>query len=165
MALIRISKFEEAIRVLSEAVRLKPDWAQAHLNLGVAYIKLKDRQKALEQHEILKKLNPEVAKTLFDIIEEPGKVISGGILNGRALSLPKPSYPPSARAQRVSGVVAVQVTIDEEGNVIAAKAISGHPLLHADSVWAARQARFAPTTLEGKPVKVTGVITYNFVAQ
>ena len=59
----------------------------------------------------------------------------------------------------------VQVTIDEYGNVIAARAVSGHPLLQAAAVAAARQAKFAPTFLLGEAVKVTGVITYNFAAQ
>ena len=59
----------------------------------------------------------------------------------------------------------VQVLIDEEGYVISAEAVSGHPLLQATSVAAAREARFAPTRLEGQPVKVAGVIQYNFVAQ
>jgi protein TonB len=57
----------------------------------------------------------------------------------------------------------VQVTIDEQGNVVSAKAVSGDPLLKAASEEAARNSRFAPTTLQGIPVKVTGVIYYNFV--
>ena len=59
----------------------------------------------------------------------------------------------------------VQVVIDENGNVISARAVSGHPLLQAVAVGAARQAKFSPTKLSGQPVKVTGIITYNFVAQ
>lgn len=89
--------------------------------------------------------------------------ISGGVLNGKALSLPRPSYPRDARAERAGGAVTVQVTIDEEGNVISANAASGHPLLREASERAARQAKFSPTLVEGKPVKVTGVIVYNFV--
>lgn len=95
----------------------------------------------------------------------PRAPISGGVLNGKAISLPKPSYPPIARAAHASGTVAVQVTIDENGNVISAHAVSGHPLLQAVAVAAARGAKFSPTKLSGQPVKVTGVITYNFVAQ
>src|SRR5687768_7144843 len=91
--------------------------------------------------------------------------ISGGVLNGKAISLPKPAYPPIARAAHASGTVVVQVLIDENGNVVSAKAVSGHPLLQAVAVSAARQARFSPTKLSGQPVKVTGVIQYNFVAQ
>ena len=90
-------------------------------------------------------------------------VINGGVVNGKALSLAKPSYPAAAQAVRASGAVNVRVTIDEVGNVIAAEAISGHPLLRAASVSAARESRFSPTMLEGQPVKVTGIIVYNYM--
>ncbi len=93
----------------------------------------------------------------------PPKQISGGVLNGKATSLPKPPYPPAARAVRASGAVTVQVLIDESGRVVSASAVSGHPLLRAAAVQAARGARFSPTQLSGQPVKVSGVITYNFV--
>jgi TonB family protein len=90
---------------------------------------------------------------------------AGKVLNGLAVSLPKPEYPSAAKAVRASGIVGVEVTIDEEGNVISASAVSGHPLLQTASVKAAQQAKFRPALLEGKPVKVTGIIVYNFVAQ
>ena len=95
----------------------------------------------------------------------PRAPISGGVLNGKAISLPKPAYPAIARAAHASGTVVVQVLIDENGSVVSAHAVSGHPLLQAVAVGAARQARFSPTKLSGQPVKVTGVIQYNFVAQ
>jgi protein TonB len=95
----------------------------------------------------------------------PRAPISGGVLNGKAISLPKPPYPQIARAAHASGTVVVQVLIDENGSVVSAHAVSGHPLLQAVAVQAARQARFSPTKLSGQPVKVTGVIQYNFVAQ
>lgn len=94
--------------------------------------------------------------------DEAGKTISGGVVNGKARNLVRPQYPPAARAVNASGQVQVQVTIDENGSIISATAISGHPLLRAASVEAARQSQFMPTLLEGKPVKVTGVIVYNF---
>ena len=91
--------------------------------------------------------------------------INGGILNGKALSLPQPPYPPIAQQANAAGTVLVQVVIDETGNVISAHATSGHPLLQSAAVAAARQAKFAPTSLMGEPVKVTGVLSYNFVAR
>jgi len=91
------------------------------------------------------------------------KVISGGVLNGKAANLPKPEYPPAARAVRASGTVTVQVLVDVDGKVITASAVGGHPLLQSAAVTAARAARFAPTLLSGQPVKVSGVIVYNFV--
>jgi protein TonB len=95
----------------------------------------------------------------------PPKTISGGVLNGKAVSLPKPAYPQIARAAKASGTVVVQVTIDESGRVVSASAISGHPLLKAAAVQAAYGARFSPTLLSGQPVKVTGTINYNFMGQ
>lgn len=96
---------------------------------------------------------------------EKRKPISGGVLNGKALVLPKPDYPIDARTAGAAGAVAVQVTVDESGMVIEAKAISGHPLLQPPSVNAALQARFSPTSLMGEPVKVSGVLVFNFVRQ
>ncbi|HEX8846636.1 MAG TPA: TonB family protein [Pyrinomonadaceae bacterium] len=98
-------------------------------------------------------------------VPKPRAPISGGVLNGKAVSLPKPPYPAIAKAAHASGTVTVQVTIDELGRVISARAVSGHPLLQQAAVQAAYGARFTPTQLSGQPVKVTGVILYNFVAQ
>lgn len=91
------------------------------------------------------------------------KTISGGVLNGKATSLPQPPYPPQARAVRASGTVSVAVKIDENGNVVSASAVSGNPLLKAAAEQAARRAKFSPTKLSGQAVSVTGVITYNFI--
>jgi len=88
--------------------------------------------------------------------------ISGGVLNGKAISLPAPEYPAIAKQAKASGAVTVKVLVDENGAVISAQAVSGHPLLQAAAVTAARQARFSPTLLMGEPVKVSGVIVYNF---
>ena len=106
-----------------------------------------------------------IVGTRTEGIVSPEGALKGGVLNGKAMELPRPVYPAIARAAHASGTVVVQVLIDEDGYVIAARAISGHPLLQAVSVAAAREARFTPTRLEGEPVKVSGVIEYNFVAQ
>ena len=92
-------------------------------------------------------------------------MIEGGVLNGKATSLPIPGYPDIARAARASGVVTVQVAVDEQGSVVSATPISGHPLLQGAATNAARQAKFSPTYLQGQPVSVTGQLIYNFVAQ
>jgi Ca-activated chloride channel family protein len=85
-----------------------------------------------------------------------------GQLNSRALSLPKPAYPETARRMRAEGVVKVLVTIDESGRVISARAEGGHVLLRESAVSAARQARFTPALVSGQPVAVSGFITYMF---
>ena len=93
----------------------------------------------------------------------PKIVKAPDILNSRALLLPKPQYPSMARNIRLQGKVSIQVLIDESGKVISAKAVSGHPLFIGESQRAAMMARFSPTTINGQAVKVSGVITYNFV--
>ncbi len=95
----------------------------------------------------------------------PTMPVSSGVVNGRAISLPRPAYPALARAAHASGIVSVQVTIDEEGKVIAARAVAGHPLLQTAAVQAARRAQFTPVRLSGQAVKVTGVINYNFLSE
>lgn len=89
--------------------------------------------------------------------------ISGGILNGKAVSKPAPSYPAEARAAGASGTVVVRILVGEDGTVESAEAVSGHPLLHDAAVEAAKKSRFSPTRLSGQPVKVSGTVTYNFV--
>lgn len=93
------------------------------------------------------------------------RVVSKGVITGLALSLPKPAYPAIARQARAFGAVNVQVLIDESGKVISAKAVGGHPLLLAAAQQAAYGARFSPTKLGEQAVKVSGVITYNFLLQ
>lgn len=95
----------------------------------------------------------------------PRAPISGGILNGKAIRLVQPPYPAIARSAHASGQVRVQVVVDENGNVISATPVSGHPLLQGAAVAAARASKFSPTLLSGQPVKVTGIVVYNFVLQ
>lgn len=90
------------------------------------------------------------------------KPISGGVLNGKALSLPVPIYPPIAMRARTSGTVEVEVTVDESGKVISARATAGPTALRDAAVEAAKRARFSPTKLSGAAVKVVGMINYNF---
>jgi TonB family protein len=94
-----------------------------------------------------------------------GNIVSGGILNEKATSKPQPPYPPAAKAARAQGSVTVDVTVDETGRVVSAAAVSGHPLLRAAAVAAAKQAKFSPTLVQGEPVKVSGLLTYNFVLE
>ena len=85
------------------------------------------------------------------------------VIDGKIPYLAQPVYPPAAKAVRARGTVQVQVTIDELGKVISAKAISGHPLLRTAAEKAARESKFFSTRLKGMPVKITGILAYNFV--
>ena len=90
------------------------------------------------------------------------KPVTGGVLNGKALSLPSPVYPDFARRMHTGGLVEVEVIVDENGKVISARALSGPSSLRDVAVQAALRARFSPTKLSGQPVKIAGRINYNF---
>jgi len=90
------------------------------------------------------------------------RIVTGGVLNGNAITLPAPTYPETARRMRTSGVVEVEVVIDENGKVISANAVSGPSVFRDNAVQAALRAKFTPSKLSGQPVKVTGKIVYNF---
>lgn len=108
---------------------------------------------------------PVIKKATPTPVPAKPKIQSLGVINGKATNLPKPPYPAAARSVRAQGDVSVQVTIDETGRVISARAVSGHPLLRTVSETAAQSVKFAPTLLSNQPVKVTGVIIYKFSAQ
>jgi TonB family protein len=88
--------------------------------------------------------------------------LSGGVLNGKALDLPTPNYPEVARRLRITGLVQVDVIVDENGKVISAKVVSGPGSLREVALQAALRARFSPTKLSGQSVKISGQINYNF---
>jgi TonB family protein len=107
--------------------------------------------------------NPDTTATEPPATPESGPKppLKAGQLNGRAISLPKPQHPIEAR--ELSGTVVVAITIDEQGSVTSAHAISGPQPLRQAAINAALLARFSPTLLMGEPVKVTGVLTFDFV--
>jgi protein TonB len=91
--------------------------------------------------------------------------VSGGVLQGSAIKKIHPPYPPIAKAAHAQGAVQIQVLIGEDGRVISADVVSGHPLLREAALQAARQWVFRPTELSGVPVKVQGILTFNFTLQ
>lgn len=88
---------------------------------------------------------------------------TSGVLNGRAISLPAPLYPLLSRPIGARGAVEVSVVISESGDVIEAKAVSGNPYLRQAAVAAAKEAKFLPIYVNGRAVKITGSIIYNFL--
>ena len=137
--------------------------------VGVAAATLLDFSRSASSEKGVLVAVPEVVTAPERQEEQPpprprscGFIVSGGVLNGKAVSKPAPDYPPIAKAARASGTVAVEILVDESGRVISANAVSGHPLLQQAAVAAARAAIFSPTRLSGQPVKVSGVVTYNF---
>lgn len=93
---------------------------------------------------------------------EEGQTSIKSVVNAKATALPQPPFPSKARKNGILGTVKVQVTIDEQGKVVSAKAIEGPIELQDAAVKAALKATFTPTTLYGRPVKSTGIVFYNF---
>ncbi|HEX6623761.1 MAG TPA: TonB family protein, partial [Pyrinomonadaceae bacterium] len=85
-----------------------------------------------------------------------------GALKGRETSLPDPDYPTAARREGVSGKVTVAVTVNNKGEVIAARALGGHPLLQAAAERAARAAKFSTEKQARGATRTSGTITYDF---
>ena len=113
----------------------------------------------------------------FALAQDTVKTINGGVLNGKAVSLPKPAYPEAAKKAKIDGAVKVEIIIDESGNIESAAAVNENndaelapevadawAALRSAAETAAMESKFSPTLLSGVPVKVRGVIVYNFVA-
>jgi len=90
------------------------------------------------------------------------ETVSLGVINGKAIDLVRPEFPPTAKAVSVSGSVFVDVLIDACGRVVAARSRRGHPLLVPASVKAALASTFEPVTIGGNPMQVTGIIVYQY---
>jgi TonB family protein len=123
------------------------------------------RPEALEVQKRLYKLD-----NGFDYDESPGKsgaarLAAGGLMVGKLISSPAPVYPAEAKAGRVTGSVVMKVTVDETGRVLGVNTLCGHPLLAKGAEESVRKARYTPTSVAGKSVRVTGIAIYNFVFQ
>lgn len=154
-----LGKFEEALKDYTKAIELKPDYQYHYSDRANAYEKLgkndlaeADKLKASELELAGKARDPTSGITTGD-----SRTVPGGVLNEKAITLPQPPYPPVARAVRASGSVTVNIEVDTKGNVVKAVAASGHPLLKAAAVAAARQAKFKPG-----PAPISGSLVYEF---
>lgn len=90
------------------------------------------------------------------------KPIDGGVLNSKALELPKPVYSEEAKRLKAKGRITVKVLIDENGKVVSAVAMNGEAVLREAAEDAARKAVFKPTQQDGIVVRVSGTLTYDF---
>ena len=97
-----------------------------------------------------------------EMSDRPAVFVENELLSNRVISLPRPVYPEEARQQKVAGVVRVLATVDENGSVAEAEAVSGSPMLQEAAVDAARQAKFEPLGRAGRTTRTKTIIAYNF---
>ncbi|MDT5156529.1 MAG: hypothetical protein QOH51_886 [Acidobacteriota bacterium] len=132
------------------------DVAVAYMRLGCLLSRKGKRDEA--------KASQTRAQEVFTTFADKREPLEGGIINGKAISKPQPAYPDLAKRANAQGTIEVQILVGENGMVLSACAEGdGHPALKKAAEFAAYNARFTPTTIGGKAVKVSGVITYNFV--
>lgn len=73
-----------------------------------------------------------------------------------------PVYPPQARTMRMTGVVKVKVTVDEDGKVAEVQDTDGPSLLQRSAQDAVKKWQFKPFVRNGQPTKATGFVNFNF---
>jgi len=189
-ALFTKKSFDQSVKDYDKAIELAPKTAVAFLNRGASYEKLGDVQKALTDYksaadldtanetakaevkrietqlakeESDRKAKDEAAKAEAARLAAPPEFLNVGSLGTQeAIRLVTPTYSIMARQSRVTGKVAVDVDLDEEGNVTKAHAASGPTMLRQSAEDAANRSKFKPALFNGKPIKAKGVITYNF---
>ncbi len=88
--------------------------------------------------------------------------VAVGSLIGFATTQAKPIYPPAAKAARSTGVVTVELTVDETGGVVDVQKATGPMMLQAAAKEAIRKWKFKPFVRDGQPVKATGFVNFNF---
>jgi TonB family protein len=128
-------------------------------SIEVVYLRYDASVNRLVDHKV--RVNPVIKSQEVNALSH--RTISAGVLDRKAITKPQPMYPEEAKAARASGDVIVRIVVNEDGAVEKAEAVSGHPLLQKAAVDAAYKARFSPAKLSGQPVKMVGIVTYNFV--
>ena len=81
----------------------------------------------------------------------------------KLLSAPEPVYPKIDKDSAIGGHVTLAVAVDENGDVITARSMTGHPLLRNSAEIAACGAKFKPTVVDGSSVRVSGLVSYAFL--
>ncbi|HBR56587.1 MAG TPA: hypothetical protein DEA22_03815 [Blastocatellia bacterium] len=96
------------------------------------------------------------------ITKDEVKQVTGGIINGRAISFPPPEFPYGLRITAGPVVVSVKVLVSTEGHVLSAEPISGPGVFYYNARIAACKAIFSPVELMGQPIEIEGVLNYVF---
>jgi periplasmic protein TonB len=91
--------------------------------------------------------------------------VGGDVKPPVPISTPQPNYPPVAKAAHAEGLVVIDAIIDEEGNVVQARAVEGPALLVAAALDAVAKWKYAPTYLNGQAVSIRTHIQVMFRLQ
>jgi TonB family protein len=158
--------YDKAERVFARFVELDEGLKVAQPDdRGVALLRLGCLMRKKKKDEEASRLQAR-AEEIFDSVSAGrGKITEDNTINGKTISKPQPAYPAEAKKVRAQGKVRVRILVSESGMVLSACGEGPDSSLERSSELAAYSARFTPTMVNGKPVKVKGIITYNFVLQ
>lgn len=177
-----LKSYDLSIKDFDKAVELNPKDPVAFLNRGVAYEKLNDEAKAMADYQKAVDLDAsnETAKANLKRLQDaqaaaaiaeaaknappppPDFVFLGNLTNVNAIRMITPTYSIAAQRANVEGKVTVDLELDENGEVISAKATSGHQMLRGSAEDAAKRSKFKPGMYNSRPIKAKAVIVYNF---
>jgi TonB family protein len=160
-ALENIGEFEKALNDFNKAVELDAENEPAKAALQRLEAKIPKPVQPTAAKSAATQIKPQPAEDRPKVVV-PSVPYNAGSLRDHSLKLAVPQYPAMEKQNRVEGVVTVQVTIDEEGKVVSAKAMNGPKGLRAASEDAAKRSKFKPVVVDGKPVKANGTVVYNF---
>jgi TonB family protein len=176
----------EAMADYGKALEIKPDNAPVRVKLAELLEKKGDVDAALTEYNkalsvdaanesaksAVARITADKAKALENekaaalkaaaAAAPPEFVDLGSLTNENAVNLVTPAYPATAARANIAGRVVVELTMDEEGKVLSAKAISGPALLKQSAEFAATRSKFKPAMWKGKPNKAKGYVSYNF---
>lgn len=127
-------------------------------NTSIAVKPTESAVKPPETKPVGREIKPADGPALKSITPTEGTIL-GGVLNDIAISVPKPEVPADSKEK---GTVTVEIVVNEKGEVAASSVVSGPQSLWSAAGAAARKARFDPPLKDGKPVKVAGVLTFDF---
>lgn len=89
--------------------------------------------------------------------------VGGRVKPPKAIFQPAPAYPPLARQARIQGVVEIDAILDEQGNVVEMRIVSGPPLLYQAAQDALKKWKYEPTYLNDQPIPVQMIVNITFV--
>jgi TonB family protein len=173
-----LKSYDLSIKDFDKALELDPKDSLAFFNRGASFEKLGDKKKAQEDYQKavdLDSANEAAKSNLKRLIDEaaaeaakkaptvaPEFINLGVISAANATRMSPPMYPVIAQKSMIEGKVVVDLVLDETGNVVSAKAVSGHQMLRSSAEDAAKRSKFRPATYNDRPIRAKAEIIYNF---
>jgi len=177
-----LKEYDLSVKDFDRAVELNPKDSAAFFNRGVLFERLGDATKAIGDYKKAVDLDPSndgakvnlkrledaataaaAAEAAKNVPPPPPQFVNLGIVSAaNATKMVAPGYPVIAQRSLVEGKVVIDLELDEKGDVVSAKAVSGHRMLRSSAEDAAKRTKFKPAMFNNRPIKAKAQIIYNF---